>query len=115
MEEGNPALALVRKERVVLPPVLYIQGVDDIVHPRKDLDRFVVNYHQAGGHLELALFENAAEGFLIQEARLGGGGGGGQENQRIREGAGGVNGASERLLRLGKTVNQGARQWQLMA
>jgi acetyl esterase len=67
MEEGNPALALVRKESVVLPPVLYIQGVDDIVHPRKDLDRFVVNYHQAGGHLELALFENAAEGFLIRK------------------------------------------------
>ena len=67
MEEGNPALALARKERVVLPPVIYIQGVDDIVHPRKDLDRFVVNYHQAGGHLELALFENAAEGFLIRK------------------------------------------------
>jgi acetyl esterase/lipase len=67
MEEGNPALALVRNERVVLPPVLYVQGTDDIVHPRKDLDRFVVNYHQAGGHLELALFENAAEGFLIRK------------------------------------------------
>ena len=67
MEEGNPALALVRKERVVLPPVLYVQGVDDIVHPRKDLDRFVVNYHQAGGHLELALFENEAEGFLVRK------------------------------------------------
>jgi acetyl esterase len=67
MEEGNPALALVRKESAVLPPVLYIQGTDDIVHPRKDLDRFVVNYHQAGGHLELGLFESAAEGFLIRK------------------------------------------------
>jgi acetyl esterase len=67
MEEGNPALALVRKERAQLPPVLYVQGTDDIVHPRKDLDRFVVNYHQAGGHLELALYEGAAEGFIIRK------------------------------------------------
>jgi acetyl esterase/lipase len=67
MEEGNPALALVRHERVVLPPVLYVQGIDDIVHPRKDLDRFVVNYQQAGGHLELALYEGAAEGFIIRK------------------------------------------------
>lgn len=67
MEEGNPALALVRHETVQLPPVLYVQGTDDIVHPRKDLDRFVVNYHQAGGRLELALYEGAAEGFIIRK------------------------------------------------
>ncbi|MGA2410535.1 MAG: alpha/beta hydrolase [Candidatus Binataceae bacterium] len=67
MEEGNPALALVRHERVQLPPVLYIQGADDIVHPRKDLDRFVMNYHEAGGYLDLALFEDAAEGFIIRK------------------------------------------------
>jgi acetyl esterase len=67
MEEGNPALALVRHETVQLPPVLYVQGTDDIVHPRKDLDRFVVNYHQAGGYLELALYEDAAEGFIIRK------------------------------------------------
>jgi len=67
MEEGNPALALVRHEKVQLPPVLYVQGVEDIVHPRKDLDRFVVNYHEAGGHLELALYEGAAEGFIIRK------------------------------------------------
>jgi acetyl esterase len=67
MEEGNPALALVRHERVQMPPVLYVQGTDDIVHPRKDLDRFVVNYHQAGAHLELALYEGAAEGFIIRK------------------------------------------------
>jgi acetyl esterase/lipase len=67
MEEGNPALALVRRETVQLPPVLYVQGTDDIVHPRNDLDRFVVNYHQAGGHLELALYDGAAEGFIIRK------------------------------------------------
>jgi acetyl esterase len=67
MAEGNPALALVRGERVEMPPVLYIQGTADIVHPRVDLDRFVANYRKAGGHLELEMFEGEAEGFIIRK------------------------------------------------
>jgi acetyl esterase/lipase len=67
MAEGNPALALVRGERVEMPPTLYIQGTADIVHPRVDLDRFVANYRKAGGHLELEMFEDAAEGFIIRK------------------------------------------------
>jgi acetyl esterase len=66
MAEGNPALALERHEDVSLPPALYIQGTDDIVHPRIDLDRFVVNYRKAGGELELELYEGAAEGFITR-------------------------------------------------
>ncbi|MBI3304591.1 MAG: alpha/beta hydrolase, partial [Deltaproteobacteria bacterium] len=60
MAEGNPVLALERGERVDLPPVLYIQGTRDIIHPRADLDRFVAQYRKAGGQVELELFEGAA-------------------------------------------------------
>ncbi len=64
MAEGNPVLALERGEQVELPPVLYLQGTLDKAHPRIDLDRFVANYREAGGHVELELFEGEAEGFI---------------------------------------------------
>jgi len=66
MAEGNPVLALERGERVETPPVLYVQGTADIVHPRVDLDRFVASYRKAGGQVQLELFENAAEGFIVR-------------------------------------------------
>jgi acetyl esterase/lipase len=66
MAEGNPVLALERGEQVALPPVLYIQGTNDIAHPRVDLDRFVAQYRKAGGQVELELFEGEAEGFVIR-------------------------------------------------
>jgi acetyl esterase/lipase len=67
MAEGNPVLALERGERVMLPPVLYIQGTNDQAHPRPDLDRFVSHYRKAGGQVELALYEGEAEGFAIRK------------------------------------------------
>jgi acetyl esterase/lipase len=67
MEEGNPTMALERGERAELPPALYIQGKDDIAHPRPHLDRFVAGYRQAGGQLDLQLFDNAAEGFIVRK------------------------------------------------
>lgn len=67
MAEGNPALALERGERVETPSVLYVQGANDIVHPRADLERFVANYRKAGGHLELEMPEGEAEGFIIRK------------------------------------------------
>jgi acetyl esterase len=67
MAEGNPALALKRGEKVELPPTMYIQGTADIVHPRVDLDQFVANYHKAGGHIELEMFDGEAEGFIIRK------------------------------------------------
>ncbi len=67
MAEGNPVLALERGERVALPPVLYVQGTHDVAHPRVDLDRFVTQYRQAGGQVELELFEGEAEGFIIRK------------------------------------------------
>jgi acetyl esterase len=66
MAEGNPALALERGERVDLRPALYVQGAEDAVHPRVDLDRFVASYRKAGGHLELELLEGESEGFVAR-------------------------------------------------
>lgn len=67
MAEGNPVLALERGEQVTKPPVLYIQGTNDIAHPRADLDRFVTQYRKVGGLVDLALFEGEAEGFIIRK------------------------------------------------
>ena len=49
-----------------MPPAQYIQGTDDVAHPREHLDRFVTEYRKAGGHVELELFEGMAEGFIIR-------------------------------------------------
>lgn len=64
MAEGNPVLALERGETVELPPVLYVQGTEDVAHPRPDLDRFVEQYRKAGGQVDLKLFDGEAEGFI---------------------------------------------------
>lgn len=67
MAEGSPLLILERGEKVEMPPAQYIQGTDDVAHPREHLDRFVAAYRKAGGHLELELFEVIAEGFVIRK------------------------------------------------
>lgn len=64
MEEGNPVGILERGEPAVLPPVLYVQGAGDVVHPRADLERFVAAYRRRGGDIDLALYEGEAEGFI---------------------------------------------------
>jgi acetyl esterase len=64
MAEGNPTLALERGETAVLPPVLYLQGTADQMHPRPHLDRFVAQYRQRGGVLDLAWYDGEVEGFI---------------------------------------------------
>jgi acetyl esterase len=64
MDEGNPVGALERGEKADMPPVFYVQGAGDVVHPRKDLERFVTAYTGRGGTVELALYEDEAEGFI---------------------------------------------------
>ena len=64
MAEGNPVMALERGEAAQLPPVLYIQGEEDMVHPRAHLERFVAAYRGAGGSLELDLIAGEAESFI---------------------------------------------------
>lgn len=67
MAEGAPAGALERGERVQLPPVLYLQGSDDIAHPRPHLERFVAAYRKAGGQVDLELFEGEGQGFIMRK------------------------------------------------
>jgi acetyl esterase/lipase len=68
MDEGAPASALDRGEKVQLPPVLYLQGTEDIAHPRPHLDRFVAAYRKAGGTVALELFDGEGQGFIMRKA-----------------------------------------------
>ena len=68
MDEGSPATALEKGERVQLPPVLYLQGTEDLAHPRPHLDRFVAAYRKAGGVVHLELFEGEGQGFIMRKA-----------------------------------------------
>jgi acetyl esterase len=64
MAEGSPLRAMQRGERVDLPPVLYIQGTLDVVHPRTQLEEFVMQYRKAGGRITLELFEGESQAFI---------------------------------------------------
>ena len=68
MAEGAPARALEQGETVELPPVLYLQGTEDVAHPRPHLDRFVAAYRKAGGVVDLELFEGEGQGFIMRKA-----------------------------------------------
>ena len=68
MADGCPALALERGEPVQLPPVLYLQGTEDLAHPRPHLDRFVAAYRKAGGVVDLELFQGEGQGFIMRKA-----------------------------------------------
>jgi acetyl esterase len=68
MAEGNPVLALERGEKVMTPPVLWVQGKPDIVHDYRDPEspvdanepeRFVADYRKAGGAIELLYIDYA--------------------------------------------------------
>jgi acetyl esterase/lipase len=66
MAEGSPLRALAFGERVDLPPVLYIQGTLDAVHPRTQLEEFVAQYRRAGGRLTLELFDGQGQAFITR-------------------------------------------------
>jgi acetyl esterase/lipase len=67
MAEGNPMLILERGERVAMPPALWVQGRPDIVHdyhdddssfPGNEPERFISNYRNAGGEIEIVYVDN---------------------------------------------------------
>ena len=68
MAEGCPALALEKGEKVELPPALYLQGTEDLAHPRPQLDRFVAAYRKAGGVVDLEPFDGEGQGFIMRKA-----------------------------------------------
>jgi acetyl esterase/lipase len=70
MSEGDPVLALGRGERLELPPVMCVQGSNDLGHPIDHLQRFVELYRQAGGSVDLELVEvpeGSSLGFMMEE------------------------------------------------
>ncbi len=67
MAEGNPTLALDRGEQVHMPPVLYLQGTDDLAHPVPNRDRFIASYRKAGGRVDLHLFKGVGETFITND------------------------------------------------
>jgi acetyl esterase/lipase len=67
MAEGNPTLALERGEKVEMPPVLYLQGTADVAHPAPNRDRFIANYRNARGRVELHMFEGVGEAFITND------------------------------------------------
>jgi acetyl esterase/lipase len=64
MAEGAPARILARGERTALPPVLCLARQYEAGHPRPDLDEFVRQYRQAGGKIDVSIFEGEGEGLL---------------------------------------------------
>jgi len=67
MAEGNPTRALERGETVCMPPVLYLQGTIDIAHPAPNRERFIAAYREAGGRVDLHLFEGVGEAFITND------------------------------------------------
>jgi hypothetical protein len=48
--------------------VLYVQGSEDVAHPRPHLDRFVTAYRKARGVVDLELFDGEGQGFIMRKA-----------------------------------------------
>lgn len=65
LKEGNPQLILDRGEKILLPPVLIIQGTADDNIPLSIPQLFAKSYRAAGGELNLELFEGMPHGFAI--------------------------------------------------
>ena len=63
MQEGNPQFLLDRREKVLLPPVLAIQGTSDANIPLSIPKRFMTSYREVGGDLDLELFPDMPHGF----------------------------------------------------
>ncbi len=66
MAEGNPMLILERGEKVTMP-ALWVQGRPDMVHdyhdddssfPGNEPERFISNYRNAGGDIEIVYIDN---------------------------------------------------------
>src|SRR5690606_26221732 len=64
MAEGNPVLALERGEQTETPPVLYLQGDRDLMHPRDQAEQFIAAYAQAGGKVFVRWFAGEEDGFI---------------------------------------------------
>jgi len=67
LEAYLPTLALERGESVQMPPVIYLQGTEDVAHPVPNREHFIANYRKAGGRVELHLFKGVGEAFMTSD------------------------------------------------
>ena len=70
MREGNPQEILERGEPAVLPPTQIIHGSADTNVPLTLVERFVENYREAGGHVELEVFPDQPHTFAAKPGSL---------------------------------------------
>ena len=64
MAEGAPARILASGERTELPPTLCLARDYEAAHPRPDLDEFIMQYREAGGRIDVTIFEGRDGGVL---------------------------------------------------
>jgi acetyl esterase/lipase len=64
MAEGAPARILARGQRTAMPPTLALRRTHEEGHPRPDFDEFIRQYRQAGGKIDVTIFEGEGEGLL---------------------------------------------------
>lgn len=67
MQEGNPTRMLERGEKVELPPLLLVQGTNDQSIPWEIIDRFAVQWRDAGGDGHCERFEGQPHGFMYEQ------------------------------------------------
>ena len=70
MAEGSTTIALERGDRIEMPPVLYLQGTADVAHPVPCRDQFIAGYRNAGGRVELHLYDDVGEAFITNDPEL---------------------------------------------
>jgi acetyl esterase/lipase len=63
LHEGNPQEILERREAVDLPPAIIIQGTNDSNVPLSIPQKFETAYRDAGGSIELEMFDGMPHGF----------------------------------------------------
>ena len=64
MAEGAPARILAGGESTELPPTLCLARDYEAAHPRPDLDEFISQYRNAGGRIDVTIFEEEGDGVL---------------------------------------------------
>jgi acetyl esterase/lipase len=68
MKEGNPYLIVQRRETKALPPLLILQGADDVVLTPDMNDRFADAWRAAGGQAELEKYAGQPHTFITKNA-----------------------------------------------
>ncbi len=68
MKEGNPYLIVERREPTTLPPLLILQGAEDVVLTPDMNDRFAEAWRAAGGHVELEKYAGQPHTFITKNA-----------------------------------------------